>query len=199
MKRIQPAGRWAGLIVVALLVAMGAARARSDEGTPAPTKSSPATPEHDHHSMTMPDGRKMAGDPGVFSTIVAEVMDPACFLEAGAKSIGPGHFQCAIDCVRSGQTLALYDRVKDRIYFIAGELPGKNPNQPLLPYIHQKVDVMGRVYHRADAWGIVIIKVTPHQESAAPAAKTGKPASKGSGSGSSDAETTPAPGEAATR
>jgi hypothetical protein len=63
-------------------------------------------------------------DMGTPTTITGEVMDPACFLEAGPKSIGPGHYQCAIDCARSGQTLAIYDREKDRIYFIAGELPG---------------------------------------------------------------------------
>ena len=113
---------------------------------------------------------------GERKTITGEVMDPACFLEAGSKSIGPGHFQCAVDCVRSGQTLAIYDRDNDRIYFVAGELPGRNPNEPLMPYIHKKVDVTGVVYHRADAYGIVISKVVPHVDKggAAPA-----PAAKG--------------------
>jgi hypothetical protein len=101
---------------------------------------------------------------GERKTITGEVMDPACFLEAGPKSIGPGHFQCAVDCVRSGQTLAIYDRDNDRIYFVAGELPGRNPNEPLMPYIHKKVDVTGVVYHRADAYGIVISKVKPHED-----------------------------------
>jgi hypothetical protein len=91
-------------------------------------------------------------------------MDPACYLEAGAKSIGPGHFQCAVDCARSGQTLAIYDRVNDRIYFIAGELPGKNPNDPLMPFIHKKVDVRGMVYFRSGVYGIVILSVEPHQD-----------------------------------
>ena len=116
----------------------------------------------------VPPGKAVIGG-GVATTIVAEVMDPACFLEAGSKSIGKGHYQCAIDCVKSGQTLALYDRAIDRIYFVAGELPGRNPNDPLLPYIHQKVDVTGTVYHRSQAWGIVIVKVTPHQEKGAAA------------------------------
>ena len=114
----------------------------------------------------MPSGSKSKGprDKGTPMTITGEVMDPACFLEAGPKSIGPGHYQCAIDCVRSGQTLAIYDRANDRIYFIAGELPGKNPNEPLLPYIHKKVDVTGVVFHRASAYGIRINKVALHQE-----------------------------------
>ena len=139
--------------------------------TPAPAAAPKATAPgmaHDHHAMAA----KGASDKGKFMTIVGEVMDPACFLEAGAKSIGPGHFQGAVDCVRSGRTLAIYDRAADRIYFIAGELPGKNPNDPVRGYIHQKVDVLGTVYHRSQAWGIVIVRVTPHKakDGGAPAA-----------------------------
>ena len=70
------------------------------------------------------------------------------------------------DCARSGQTLAIYDRDEDRIYFIAGELPGKNPNAPVIAYIHKKVDVTGTVYHRSDAYGIVITKVALHEDKA---------------------------------
>ena len=110
-------------------------------------------------------------DMGKWMTIVGEVMDPACFLEAGEKSIGEGHYQCALDCAKSGQTLAIYDRELDRIYFIAGELPGKNPNEPLMPYIHKKVDVTGNVFMKAGVYGIVINKVDLHQEKAAPPAK----------------------------
>ncbi|MEK7314681.1 MAG: hypothetical protein AAB011_00740 [Candidatus Eisenbacteria bacterium] len=118
----------------------------------------------------VPPGKPAIGG-GVTTTITGEVMDPACFLEAGSKSIGKGHFQCAVDCAKSGQTLAIYDRAIDRIYFIAGELPGRNPNDPLMKYIHQKVDVIGTVYHRSQAWGIVIVKVSPHKPKAAEAVK----------------------------
>lgn len=113
---------------------------------------------------------KLGRDKGVATTITGEVMDPACFIEAGAKSITPGHFQCAVDCARSGQTLAIYDRDADRIYFIAGELPGRNPNDPVMAYIHKKVDVTGTVYHRSGVYGIVIVKVEPHKPAAAGAA-----------------------------
>lgn len=159
------------LAAAALVAALGAS-APAPSSKPAPKAGSkPAASKTadpmagHHHDMAAPK----EADQGKFMTIVAEVMDPACFLEAGSKSIGPGHFQCAVDCVRSGQTLALYDRTADRIYFIAGELPGQNPNDPVKGYIHQKVDVSGKVYHRADAWGIVITKVVPHAGSAAPA------------------------------
>ena len=111
---------------------------------------------------------------GERKTIVGEVIDPACYIEAGAKSIGPGHFQCAVDCAKSGQTLAIYDRANDLIYFLAGEYPGKNPNDPVMRFIHKKVDVTGFVYHRSGAWGIVIDSVAVHRESS-----SSKPAADG--------------------
>lgn len=121
---------------------------------------------------------KLAMGGGVTTVITGEVMDPACFLEAGDKSVGKGHFQCAVDCARSGQTLAIYDREQDRIYFIAGELPGRNPNDPVFKYMHQKVDVTGTVFHRSQAWGIVIVAVAPHKPKAASAASASAPTKK---------------------
>jgi hypothetical protein len=160
------------LLLIAALAGFGAHAAAQDNaakesGTAAKTETPKASAApakgHEHQAST---GAKSKGtrDMGTPMTITGEVMDPACFLEAGPKSIGPGHYQCAIDCVRSGQNLAIYDRANDRIYFIAGELPGKNPNDPLMAYIHKKVDVSGVVYHRSQAYGIKINKVVLHQE-----------------------------------
>jgi hypothetical protein len=133
------------------------------------SKATSPTPSADGKTVSLPGvpPGKLAIGGGVTTTITGEVMDPACFLEAGVKSIGKGHFQCAVDCARSGQTLAIYDRELDRIYFVAGELPGRNPNDPLIQFIHQKVDVIGTVYHRSQAWGVVIVKVSPHKPKAA--------------------------------
>jgi hypothetical protein len=163
------AGLALSLTISAAVVLHAFAAPESKEATaPAPpVKVKSVPPGHDHSAMQhgAPKGEV---DQGKYTTIVGEVMDPACFLEAGSKSVGKGHYQCAFDCVRSGQTLAIYDRDADRIYFIAGELPGKNPNEPVLAYIHKKVDVSGKVYHRADAWGIVITKVALHEEKSTP-------------------------------
>lgn len=124
-----------------------------------------STTEKDkHHRPRLAD----EATKGKLETITGEPMCPACFLEAGSKSVGPGHFQCATDCAKSGQTLAIYDRVNDRIYFVAGELRGKNPNDPIMRYIHRSVDVTGTVYHRAGAYGIEILKVELHKEGASP-------------------------------
>lgn len=162
---------------IAALLVLGAGEAQAPKSTTTATKAPAAAHSgHEGHDMSTMSAKPAKPKPeGERKTIVGEVMDPACFLEAGPKSIGTGHFQCAVDCVRSGQTLAIYDRDADRIYFVAGELPGRNPNEPLLPYIHKKVDVTGVVYHRADAYGIVISRVTPHEDKggAAPAPAAG--------------------------
>jgi len=159
------------------LAVSAAARQQGDAkpaNTPAAAPAAPAAHNHDHGAVEkIPATSQQAK--GKFTTIVGEVMDPACFLEAGAKSIGPGHYQCAINCAKSGQTLAIYCRDEDRIYFIAGELPGKNPNDPVMDFIHKKVDVTGTVYHRSDAYGIVIVKVALHEDKpGAPGAPAGK-------------------------
>ena len=188
MNRIQAVLRtiWVPALVLVALIALRAAAADSQAAAPVSghehhagagesSKAEMPTPTGDGKLVSLPGvppGKATTGG-GVTTTITAEVMDPACFLEAGSKSVGKGHFQCAVDCAKSGQTLALYDRAIDRIYFVAGELPGRNPNDPLIGYIHQKVDVIGTVYHRSQAWGIVIIRVTPHKDAAAPAPPAG--------------------------
>jgi hypothetical protein len=166
MNHIQRFFTSGAIAVVAAVATMGASPPEAKE----PAASGTGHEHHEHQSSDRASTvvlKKDAPQKGLVTTIVGEVMDPACFLEAGVKSIGPGHFQCAVDCARSGQTLAIYDRVNDRIYFIAGELPGKNPNDPLMAFIHKKVDVAGTVYQRAGAYGIVIRNVTLHRDGAA--------------------------------
>jgi len=158
--------RWTPFLLVGFAVSALAA------GAPA-SATGQAHKGHEHGAASTPEPAKTDSaapakgegwTQGAVMTIVAEVMDPACYLEAGQKSLGPGHFQCAVDCARSGQTLAFLDRANDRIYFIAGELPGKNPNDPVMQFIHKKVDIRGKVYHRSGAWGIVILSVSLHRD-----------------------------------
>jgi hypothetical protein len=169
MKELHSSRAAASLLIAGVLLVVGnAAFATGRAGgaePPAAKANSQAAKAIPQAAATGHEGHDMTPTvKGVLMTITGEVMDPACFLEAGPKSIGPGHFQCAVDCARSGQTLAIYDRVNDRIYFIAGELPGRNPNEPLMDFIHKKVDVTGAVYHRSSAYGIVIKKVVLHKE-----------------------------------
>src|SRR5437867_3041668 len=72
---------------------------------PSATKPQPSAVQahqgHEGHSMAgMGSPPKGVPVTGQLMTVVGEVMDPACYLEAGVKSIGPGHFQCAVDCAK---------------------------------------------------------------------------------------------------
>jgi hypothetical protein len=175
MTTMRPHHAMASLLIVGIAaIAVGWADRAGSAGGAEPAPKESTSTGHEGHQMpattttttteTTTTAAKPAAVKGRHTTITGEVMDPACFLEAGAKSISPGHFQCAIDCARSGQTLAIYDRANDRIYFLAGEMPGKNPNDPVINFIHQKVDVTGVVYHRSGVYGIVITKVVPHKD-----------------------------------
>lgn len=177
-----------------VLVLAGAALLSLGAGEPA----APARQAHEGHQhgtpaaesakdgaqakQSAPKGLPADWKQGKVETIVGQVICPACYLEAGAKSVSAAHFQCAVDCARSGQTMAFYDRENDRIYFIAGELPGQNPNTPVMPYINKMVDVRGNVYYRAGAWGIVILTVKPHKDTSASSApgtpRTGRDAKR---------------------
>ena len=58
-------------------------------------------------------------------------------------------------------------------------MPGRNPNDPVMRFIHKKVDVRGKVYHRSGAWGIVITSVSLHRAAPAGAAPGASGTAKG--------------------
>ncbi len=109
------------ILLTVFLAAVGA----TESDAPA-EKTTPAS--HEGHGAPAGEAKGSgAMVKGEVMTITGEVMDPACFLEAGPKSIGPGHFQCAIDCARSGQTLAIYDRAQRPHLLHRGGASGKKP------------------------------------------------------------------------
>ena len=173
--------RWNGRAALALagaaVLLLGAGRLAEQQSHEGHRHGSAAGADSLRHGAVADSVTRGGRMGGIATTITGEVMDPACYLEAGPKSIGPGHFQCAVDCARAGQTLAIYNRENDRIYFIAGELPGRNPNEPVLQFIHKTVDVRGRVYFRSGVYGIVIESVSLHRGTppgGAPAKERGK-------------------------
>jgi type 1 fimbria pilin len=93
------------------------------------------------------------------ATIKGEVVDTACFLFMGKR--GEAHKQCAEACLKAGQDLGIYDEASDTVYFLAGEKPGVNPNDPVKNYVAQNVEVKGMTVQKAKAHGIVIKSVKP--------------------------------------
>ena len=93
-------------------------------------------------------------------SIVGEVVDPACWIVNGAK--GAAHKDCAIACAKAGQVLGIVETKTQKLYMVATDKPGEDPNKGLIDYVGQMVVVKGRVYTRGGATGIKITSVEPY-------------------------------------
>ncbi|HMI32032.1 MAG TPA: hypothetical protein VK527_09855 [Candidatus Limnocylindrales bacterium] len=97
-------------------------------------------------------------------TVIGEVVDPACWLVNGAK--GPTHKECAIACAKAGQVLGIVEKKTQKLYVVANDKPGEDPNKGLIDYVGQTVLVKGRVYSRGGATGIKVNSVEPYSATA---------------------------------
>ncbi|MBI4364108.1 MAG: hypothetical protein HY568_01635 [Candidatus Latescibacteria bacterium] len=103
------------------------------------------------------DAAKVATGP---RSIVGEVVDPACWIVNGAR--GDAHKECAIACAKAGQVLAILEKKSQKLYLVATDNPGDDPNKGLIDYVAQTVLVKGRVYTRGGATGIKVTSVEPY-------------------------------------
>ena len=101
---------------------------------------------------------------GVSRSVVGEVVDPACWIVNGAK--GASHKECAIACAKAGQVLGIVETKTQKLYMVATDKPGEDPNKGLIDYVGQMVVVKGRVYTRGGATGIKVTSVEPYSATA---------------------------------
>jgi hypothetical protein len=100
-----------------------------------------------------------AAQTSTIKTIVGEVVDPACWIVNGAK--GDQHKECAINCAKAGQVLAILELKTNKLYLIATENPGEDPNKDVIEYVAKKVTVTGKAYTRGGVTAIKIASITP--------------------------------------
>jgi hypothetical protein len=74
---------------------------------------------------------------------------------------GEAHKECAIACAKAGQTLAILERKTNKVYILASERPGEDPNKSLIDYVGQAVLVKGKVYTRGGLSAIQVASVEP--------------------------------------
>lgn len=98
-------------------------------------------------------------------TVIGEVIDPACWVINGAK--GEAHKECMIACAKSGQTLAILEKKTNKIYILATERPGDDPNRGVIDYAGQSVLVKGKVFSRGGLVAIQVASVEPYSASKA--------------------------------
>lgn len=99
-------------------------------------------------------------------SIVGEVVDPACWIVNGAK--GEAHKDCALACAKAGQVLAILEKKTNKLYLIATERPGEDPNKGVIDYCAQTVLAKGKVFTRGGFTAIQLASVEPFNAKAAP-------------------------------
>jgi hypothetical protein len=142
----------------------------ASETAPAPKPGAPATAEKPATppaaTAEKPAAAKEAkaatpkAPAGAPKEIIGEVIDPACWIINGA--VGKGHAECAAACAKAGQTLAILEKKTQKVYILAGERPGQDPNKGVIEYIGQPVLVKGRVFARGGALGIQVTSIEPY-------------------------------------
>ena len=75
---------------------------------------------------------------------MGEVVDANCYMQEGTEATGSGHKDCAVTCGKAGSPLAILTKDGVLYYPIGGM--GKNPNDKLMDYIADKVEVKGKYY-----------------------------------------------------
>ena len=124
--------RTALLVVVALTVAAVTVAVAQEKsaGTATKTTTTKATTTKASSSSST-KGSPSSGKLGV-KTIAGDIIDPSCWVMNGAK--GEAHKECMVACAKAGQTLAILEKKTNKVYILAAERPGEDPNKSVLDY-----------------------------------------------------------------
>ncbi|HYR68724.1 MAG TPA: hypothetical protein VER77_02510 [Candidatus Dormibacteraeota bacterium] len=133
-----------------------AAKPAAPAAKPAAPGAKPAAPAGKAASAAKATSAAPKSGPG---SVIGEVIDPACWVINGAK--GEAHKECAIACAKAGQTLAILERKTNKVYILASERPGEDPNKGLIDYIGQAVLAKGKIYSRGGLLAIQVASVEP--------------------------------------
>ncbi len=149
-------------IASAAFAQSGAPATGTTQATPTPAPAAPkaAAPKAATSKKATAEAAPKVGP----RSIIGEVVDPACWIVNGAK--GPTHKECAIACAKAGQVLGIVESKTQKLYMVATDKPGEDPNKGLIDYVGQTVLVKGRVYSRGGATGIKITSVEPYSATA---------------------------------
>jgi len=92
-------------------------------------------------------------------TITGEVIDISCYVTAGAK--GMEHKDCAIACLKAGEPAGILDESTGKVYLVITEDHKTQPQEKVLPYVAQTVEVKGNVSERS---GVSVIDIKEIKE-----------------------------------
>jgi len=163
----------AGALLTALAVAGAAfaqdaatkSAAQGTETKATTTQAAPAAPAAESKPAA-PKATATASKSSAQKLVVGEVVDPACWIVNGAK--GEAHKECALACAKAGQVLAILERKTNKLFLIATERPGEDPNKGLIDYCGQTVLAKGKFFTRGGVTAIQLSSVEPASAKAAP-------------------------------
>ena len=149
------------MVAVAAAVAQTAGTATKTTTTTAGKSATPAKA-----SASSAKGSPSSGKLGV-KTIAGDIIDPSCWVMNGAK--GEAHKECMVACAKAGQTLAILEKKTNKVYILAAERPGEDPNKSVLDFAGMSVLVKGKVFTRGGIMAIQVASVEPYSAAKAAA------------------------------
>jgi hypothetical protein len=150
------------MAALAVVAVTAMAQEKTAGTTTTTTKAKTATPAKSSSTKGSPASGKL----GV-RTIAGDVIDPSCWVMNGAK--GEAHKECMIACAKAGQTLAILEKKTNKVYILAAERPGEDPNKSVLDYAGMAVLVKGKVFTRGGIMAIQVASVEPYSAAKAAA------------------------------
>jgi hypothetical protein len=158
--------RTALLVVVALTVAAVTVAVAQEKSAGTATKTTTTKATTTKASASSTKGSPASGKLGV-RTIAGDIIDPSCWVMNGAK--GEAHKECMVACAKAGQTLAILEKKTNKVYILAAERPGEDPNKSVLDYAGMPVLVKGKVFTRGGIMAIQVASVEPYSTAKAAA------------------------------
>jgi hypothetical protein len=150
--------------LTAAVVTVAVAQEKS-AGTATKTTTTKATTTKASSSSST-KGSPSSGKLGV-KTIAGDIIDPSCWVMNGAK--GEAHKECMVACAKAGQTLAILEKKTNKVYILAAERPGEDPNKSVLDFAGMSVLVKGKVFTRGGIMAIQVASVEPYSAAKAAA------------------------------
>jgi len=158
--------RTALLFVAALTVAVVTVAVAQEKSAGTATKTTTTKATTTKASASSTKGSPASGKLGV-RTIAGDIIDPSCWVMNGAK--GEAHKECMVACAKAGQTLAILEKKTNKVYILAAERPGEDPNKSVLDYAGMPVLVKGKVFTRGGIMAIQVASVEPYSAAKAAA------------------------------
>jgi hypothetical protein len=154
------------LFVAALTAAVVTVAVAQEKSAGTATKTTTTKATTTKASASSTKGSPSSGKLGV-KTIAGDIIDPSCWVMNGAK--GEAHKECMVACAKAGQTLAILEKKTNKVYILAAERPGEDPNKSVLDYAGMPVLVKGKVFTRGGIMAIQVASIEPYSAAKAAA------------------------------